>query len=127
MFKLLLKMLFLPPGLVKLHAQGYVDLLSLAGARYMCTLKNRWLMFALGAMTFFLALIFGGMAVLLWGAFPMDNAPQVWVLWALPASLLVLSLVCWMWAKSLKFQPFVNDIQQQIQLDILAIREANRA
>jgi hypothetical protein len=32
-----------------------------------------------------------------------------------------------MWAKSLKFQPFVNDIQQQIQLDILAIREANRA
>jgi hypothetical protein len=126
MFKLLLKMLFLPPGLVKLHALGYVDLFSLAGARYMCTLKNRWLMYVLGAMTFFLALIFGGLALLLWSAFPMDNAPQIWVLWALPASFLGLSLVFWMWARSLRFQPLLEDIQQQIQLDILAIREANR-
>ena len=65
MMRLLLKMLLLPPDLLKSHAQGYVDLASEVGARYLCTLKNRWVMYALSVLTLLLALIFGGMALLL--------------------------------------------------------------
>ncbi len=75
MMRLLLKNLLLPPHLLKSHAQGYVDLASEVGARYLCTLKNRWVMYALSVLTLLLALIFGGVALLLWSAFPLHDAP----------------------------------------------------
>ena len=57
MVRLLLKMLLLPPDVLKSHAQGYVDLASEVGARYVCTLKNRWVMYALSFLTLMLALM----------------------------------------------------------------------
>ena len=41
MLKRLLKMMLLPPELIKSHAQGYVNLASEVCSRYLCTLKNR--------------------------------------------------------------------------------------
>ena len=96
MMRLLLKMMLLPPHLLKSHAQGYVDLASEVGARYLCTLKNRWVMYALSVLTLMLALIFGGVALLLWSAFPLHDAPHAWVLPALPAILTCLPpTACW--------------------------------
>ena len=43
----LLKLLLLPPDLLKSHAQAYADLASELSARYLCTLKNRWVMYSL--------------------------------------------------------------------------------
>ena len=94
MVRLLLKMLLVPPDLLKSHAQGYVDLASEVGARYLCTLKNRWVMYALSLLTLMLALIFGGMALLLWSALPLVDAPYGWVLLALPSACLLLSGLC---------------------------------
>ena len=57
MFELLLKLLVLPPELLKVHAQGYADLASHAWAQHLCTLKNRWVLYSLGALNLLLALI----------------------------------------------------------------------
>jgi hypothetical protein len=127
MVRLLLKMLLLPPDLLKSHAQGYVDLASEVGARYLCTLKNRWVMYALSFLTLMLALIFGGMALLLWSALPLVDAPYGWVLLALPSACLLLSGLCWWWARSLRLQPLLQDIQAQIALDLQAIRQVHSA
>ena len=56
MLKLLLKLLVLPPELLKMHAQGYADLASQAWADQLCTLKNRWALFALSGVCLVLAL-----------------------------------------------------------------------
>ena len=127
MVRLLLKMLLLPPDVLKSHAQGYVDLASEVGARYVCTLKNRWVMYALSFLTLMLALIFGGVALLLWSALPLHDAPYAWVLLALPIACLSLSGLCWWWARSLRLQPLLQDIQAQIALDLQAIRQVHSA
>ena len=125
MLKLLLKMMLLPPELIKSHAQGYVDLASEVGSRYLCTLKNRWVMFALSALTLMLALIFGGMALMLWSTATQLNASQAAVLWGLPSSFLVISALLVWRAKSLRLPSLLQDLQSQLQLDLEVIRTAD--
>ena len=127
MLRLLLKMLLLPPDLLKSHAQGYVDLASEVSARYLCSLKNRWVMYGLSALTLLLALIFGGVALLLWAALPLSDAPHPWVLIALPTLSLLVSGLCWWWARTQRLQPLLSDIQAQIALDLQAIRQVQSA
>jgi hypothetical protein len=125
MLKLLLKMMLLPPELIKSHAQGYVDLASEVGSRYLCTLKNRWVMFALSGLTLMLALIFGGMALMLWSTATQLDASQAAVLWGLPSSFLVISALLGWRAKSLRLPSLLQDIQSQLQLDLEVIRTAD--
>ena len=122
MLKLLLKMMLLPPELIKSHAQGYVDLASEVGSRYLCTLKNRWVMFALSALTMVLALIFGGVALMLWSTASQLDTSQAAVLWGLPSSFLVISALLGWRAKSLRLPSLLQDIQSQLQLDFEVIR-----
>jgi hypothetical protein len=122
MLKLLLKMMLLPPELIKSHAQGYVDLASEVGSRYLCTLKNRWVMFALSALTMVLALIFGGVALMLWSTASQLDTSQAAVLWGLPSSFLVISALLGWRAKSLRLPSLLQDIQSQLQLDLEVIR-----
>lgn len=123
MFRLLLKLLVLPPELLKAHAQGYADLASQAWAQHLCTLKNRWVLYSLGMLNLLLALILGGVALLLWCALPSIDIRHAWVLLALPLGLLVISGLCWAWGLSLRSRPMLDDIKAQIQLDILAIEQ----
>ena len=125
MLKLLLKMMLLPPELIKSHAQGYVDLASEVGSRYLCTLKNRWVMFALSALTLMLALIFGGVALMLWSTATQLDASQAAVLWGLPSTFLVISALLGWRAKSLRLPSLLQDIQSQLQLDLEVIRTAD--
>lgn len=120
----LLKLLLLPPDLLKSHAQAYADLASELSVRYLCTLKNRWVMYSLSALALLLAVVFGGVALLLWGVLPLQDAPHPWVLLALPASSLGVSVICWWWARSLHLQPVLSEIRTQIQLDLEAIQQA---
>jgi hypothetical protein len=125
MLKLLLKMMLLPPELIKSHAQGYVDLASEVGSRYLCTLKNRWVMFALSALTMVLTLIFGGVALMLWSTASQLDTSQAAVLWGLPSSFLVISALLGWRAKSLRLPSLLQDIQSQLQLDLEVIRTAD--
>ena len=125
MLKLLLKMMLLPPELIKSHAQGYVDLASEVGSRYLCSLKNRWVMFALSALTMMLALIFGGVALMLWSTATQLDTSQAAVLWGLPSTFLVISALLGWRAKSLRLPSLLQDIQSQLQLDLEVIRTAD--
>ena len=125
MLKLLLKMMLLPPELIKSHAQGYVDLASEVGSRYLCTLKNRWVMYGLSALAMVLALIFGGVALMLWSTATHLEPSQALVLWALPSTFLIISGLCWWRANSLYLPSLLQDIQSQLQLDLEVIRAAD--
>jgi len=126
MSTMLLKMLLLPPDLLKSHAQGYADLVSEWGANYLCTLKNRWVLYGLSALALMLGLIFGGVALLLWSSLSLKDAPHAWVLWALPATTLLLALALGWWAGRWRLQPILKDLQAQLELDAVAIGQALR-
>jgi hypothetical protein len=76
-------------------------------------------------LTLLLALIFGGVALLLWSAFPLHDAPHAWVLPVLPVSCLCLSGLCWWGARTQRHQPLLQDIQAQIALDLQAIGQVH--
>lgn len=124
MFKLLLKLLVLPPELLKVHAQGYADLVGQACREQLCMLQTRCMVYSISAVSLLLALVLGGVALMLWGTLPLVNAPHVWVLWALPLSLTLISGLCWLWARHLRTPPLLDNIKTQIQLDMLAVRQA---
>jgi hypothetical protein len=46
---------------------------------------------------------------------------------ALPLGLFFLSLLCWWRARSLRLEPLLKSFQAQIDLDILAIQQAQAA
>lgn len=124
MLKLLLKVLVLPPELLRMHAQGYADLASQAWAEQVCTLKNRWALLALSAVCAVLAVVWAGVALLLWSALPQVDARLAWVLPALPVATLLIAVALWVWARRLRSRPVLQDIQEQLQLDLLAIQAA---
>lgn len=125
MFKQLLKIILLPPALISAHAQGYVGLVSEVGWRFWRALKNKCWMYGLSALALALALVFGGVALMLWGTLPMTDAPQAWLLWALPGSCLLTSGLCGWRARSLPMPSVWQDIQSQWHLDLAVIRAAD--
>lgn len=124
MFKLLFKLLALPPELLQVHAKGYADLARQAWADHWGVFKNRWVIYALSALCLFLALVFGGVALLLWSALPVMHARHTWVLFALPLGFGVIGIACGLWARHLRMRPILSELQEQIRLDILALKEA---
>ncbi len=123
----LLKLLLLPPDLLKSHAQAYADLASERTACYLATLKRRCVMYGLSALALLLALMLGGVALMLWGTLPLQGAAFPWALLVVPLACLMLSVVCWWRARSLRLPTVWMDIQTQFQLDIQALKQADTA
>ena len=124
MFKQLIKLLVLPPELLRVHAWAYADLVHASCQQHLCTLKYRWLMYALAMGCLLLALVFGGTALLLWSALPVLRVGFVWVMWVLPLAMAVCSVVFAVWAQRLRPRPLLDELKEQIHLDLLAIRQA---
>ena len=79
-------------------------------------------MYALSVLAFFLALVLGGVALLLWSTLPMHEAPHAWVLPVLPVACLLASGLCWWGARQQRLQPWLQEIRAQLALDLQAIR-----
>ncbi len=124
MIKVLLRLLVLPPDLLKAHAQGYADLAREAWTHKVQTLQYRWTLYAISAASMLMAMTLGGVALLLWSSLPLNDARHAWILPALPSVLLFISGGCWAWARSLRARSVLKDLQEQIQLDILTLRES---
>jgi hypothetical protein len=104
------------------HAQAHADLADQAWQQRLCTLKNRWMLYALSAASLWLALTLGGVSLLLWSALPQVDAHHAWVLWALPLTLWLIGAVCWVWGRCLQTPAMAGDILSQIQLARVAIQ-----
>lgn len=113
----LLKVLLLPPDWLLAHAKAYADLSQEGGMRYLKALRSRWMMWGLSALTLVLALVFGGVALMLWSTLPAETAPRPWVLLALPGCSLLLSALCAWRASRLRLPPVLQDLQTQMAMD----------
>ena len=54
----------------------------------------------------------------------MVDARFAWVLLALPIVMLLIAALLWTWARRMRSRPVLQDIQEQLQLDLLAIQGA---
>ena len=122
MSRLLLKLLLLPPDLLKMHVNGYADLAAEEWARYLCVLKTRWLLYAIGTASCVLGVFLAGVSLLLWSALTVVDAHSVWIMWCVPSVLGLLALVCLVWAKRIKMSRHFGKLKAQVELDIQGLR-----
>ena len=126
MLKVLVKLL-LRPELLTMHVQGYADLFSEESSTLMRWLRNRWLAGALGIASLLLAIQWAGMALLLWSVLPVVDPRWTWVLWAWPLAWALPAVVLGVIFKMLGRPVFFPRIREQIQLDVIALRQTRQA
>jgi len=112
-----------PHGLVE-HAEAYAELAAVeAGA--VAAAARRWAVLAATALCAAgVAVVLGGVALMLWAALPALPPERAWVLWAVPGLPLLVALA----ALALQHRgggggSFVV-LRQQLQIDLALVREA---
>ncbi|PUE26722.1 hypothetical protein B9Z39_10370 [Limnohabitans sp. JirII-29] len=121
MAHMLLKLIVKQPNLLLTHAQNYADLLVEEVQRAVLTWKLRLLLYALSGALLGLGIVSSTASLLLWGALPLLNPQNAWVLVVLPFFLVGLSVCFYLAASRYKVEPLFEDIQEQLKLDMQAI------
>lgn len=119
----LLKILLLPPDLLKTHVHGYADLASQEWAQHVRIWKTRLIICAIGTTSLILGVFLAGVSLLLWSALPVLAERSAWVMAVLPATLLAIAGICQAWFCQLQAPPAFGKLKEQLQLDILALRQ----
>ena len=125
MLNVLLKLIVTQPQLLLTHAENYAGLFTQVCRRFLMQWQHQLLLYALSMGFFASGVACAAVSVLLYSALPVLNPQSAWVLVVLPALLLAISAVLFLMAKQSKVDPLLQDIQEQLALDILAIRKVS--
>lgn len=123
MLGVLFNLIVKQPKLLLSHATNYAHLLVEELQYAFITWKILLLLYVLSAACLGLALVATVVSVLLWCALPMVNPHTEWVLVALPLALLLSSVLLYAAGKRFRVASCFTGIQEQINLDILALSE----
>jgi hypothetical protein len=107
------------------HVKSYSDLMLEGFQQALSIWKLRILMFSLAIGCLFFGVMSAIFSALLWAAIPLLNDQNSWLLFMLPLFFLALSWFFYILAKSYKIEPLFNDVQEQLNLDLLAICQAS--
>ena len=107
------------------HVKSYSDLMVEGIQQAVRTWKLRLVMFSMAVICMLLGLLSTTVSVLLWASLPILNEQNSWALIVYPVFLFVLSGLFFAIAKSYKVGPLFNEVQDQLQLDLLAICQAS--
>jgi len=114
------------PQMLANHLEAYAKLVEQEVGTIATQWKRRALMLAIAAACSVLALIFTGVALLLWAAIPTSDMPAPWGLIAVPGVLIVaaVALVFAAKASSTAAKAF-EKVRQQLAADAAMLREVN--
>lgn len=124
MMNLLLKLCVLEPQLLMAHVKSYSDLMVEGLQQAVRKWRLRLLMYSFAITTLIFGLLSASMSFLLWAALPLLNQQNAWALVVFPAALLLASWIFFVLAKRIKIEPLFNDVQEQLNLDLVAICQA---
>jgi uncharacterized membrane protein YqjE len=120
----MLKMLATRPERMAEHFGAYAELAA-AEASEAATLWRSRLLWSIATGAFvLLALVFGGISLLLLGALPRDAMPAPWLLALVPLLALALAAACWVTLRSRPAAAPFAQLRQQVELDAALLAEA---
>lgn len=122
MLPVIFKLIVTQPQRLLDHFSNYADLMADELQHALLTWRVLLLLYVLSAVCLALSICCAAAAVLLWGALPTLNPQNASVLWALPLCTLVASWLLYECAKRYRNRAVFKDMQEQISLDMLAIR-----
>jgi hypothetical protein len=124
MLSMLLKLIVKQPSLLLNHAQAYTDLALDETRRLTRRWRTQATFYGLSFICFVLGLVFGGVALMLWAVLPVIAEQTSWVLMALPVFCEMLAWAFFLAAQGRADAPAFAIMQEQLKLDVLALREA---
>lgn len=106
------------------HAEAYAELAAEELAAAAAVTRRRLVAQAAGAFAALMALIFGGVALMLWGAVPADDsAPARWLLLLVPGIFAAASAGAVMYLRSHPKTPVFTELKSQWRQDMAMLRE----
>jgi len=124
MLSMLLKLIVKQPSLLLNHAQAYADLAVDETHRLLHRWRTRAMLYGASFVCLCLGLVLGGVALMLWSVLPVIAEQSGWVLLVLPLLCEVLAVACFLAARGRPDGRAFAIMQEQLQLDVLALREA---
>jgi len=124
MFNVLFKLIVMQPEVLLTHVKNYADLALEELQHAFAAWRWRVMLYAVSVVLLGLGVLCGLGSVLLWAALPVLHASTAWVLLALPLTLLILGLLFGIAAQRRKLPQLFEGIQEQLDLDMLAICQA---
>jgi hypothetical protein len=113
------------PQLLAEHASAYIELVADEAGDAAASLKRRALMLVVALFCFSVALVLGGVAVMLWGVSPDDTMRAPWALFVVPLLPLVVGVVCFMKARADSTAGAFDKVRAQMNADIGMLREVS--
>jgi hypothetical protein len=124
MFGVLFKLIVMQPEVLLTHVKNYADLAVEELQHAFAAWRMRVLLYAVSAVLLGLGVVCGLMSLLLWGALPLLHPDNAWVLVAVPLALLMAGVGVGAAAQRYPITPLFAGIQEQLDLDMLAICQA---
>jgi uncharacterized membrane protein YqjE len=121
MLSVLFKLIVMQPEVLLTHAKNYADLAVEELQHAFAAWRLRVLLYAVSLVLLGLGVVCGLMSLLLWGALPVLHPDNAWVLVALPLVLLFAGVGFGLAAQRHAMTPLFAGIQEQLELDMLAI------
>ena len=122
----LLRLVATQPQLLADHAEAYGGLVSEEIARSVSGLKQRLLLSAVALGLIAVAVVLGGVALMLWAVIPSASMQAPWALWAVPGVPALIGLVCLLLGRNQPPNAF-SELKQQIAADLSMLREVSTA
>lgn len=104
------------------HAAGYAELLAEEIAASGHHLKQRLALQMVGLVCLGIALVLGGVALMLWAALPVQSLRLPWLLIATPLAPALLGVMALGWAGSLSPPPVFTALRAQLAADAELLR-----
>jgi uncharacterized membrane protein YqjE len=124
MFNVLFKLIVMQPEVLLTHVKNYADLAVEELQHAFAAWRWRVMLYAVSVVLLGLGVLCGLGAVLLWAALPTLPSSTAWVLLALPLVLLMAGCLVGIAAQRRKLPQLFEAIQEQLDLDMLAICQA---
>ena len=123
----MLKMLATRPELMAEHFGAYAELAAAEASEAAALWRGRLLWAVATGAFVLLALMFGGISLLLLGALPRDAMPAPWLLALVPLLALALAVACWVTLRSRPVAAPFAQLRQQVEVDAALMAEAGRS
>ena len=122
----LLRLVATRPQLLADHAEAYAGLVGQEWEATTSGWKRRVLLYSIALCLVGVAVVLGGVALMLWAALPPAGIHAPWVLIGAPALPAVIAIACVLAARSRHAHAF-TDLKQQLAADLAMLREVSAA
>lgn len=124
MQNVLFKLIVMQPEVLLTHVKNYADLAVDEFQHAFAAWRWRVVLYAVSGALLGLGVLCGLISLLLWGALPVLHPDNSWVLVALPVALMLAGVGVGLAARGRSTSPLFAGIQEQLDLDMLAICHA---